>query len=194
MRKGQAEVIEYVFIILLSVFLISVITVVIYNVYAANLKTEIRSNLEQLVLTAADNILKLYDLGKNSKATAGQDSSVKISEINLGFPNQISGRSYEIILTEPNLVWQNVGNITIGGQEITPVTTTSGAKIIARTLQDPEITVERDLPNMDVSLQGKCENGENCTLSYYRFNYSATTTDKITLGKEEIFINIEGIS
>jgi hypothetical protein len=50
------------------------------------------------------------------------------------------------------------------------------------------------VPNIDVSLQGGCKNGQNCTLSYYRYNSSATVNDKIVLGKEEILIKIESIS
>jgi len=194
MQKGQAEIIEYVIIILLSVFLISAITIIVYNIYDSNLRSEIKDNLDQITLTTTDNIVKLYDQGKNSKATVAQDSSVKIAEINLNFPASISGRNYEVILTESNLIWQNIGNISIGGQEILPSLTTPGAKIIARTLQDPEVTVERDVPNIDISLQGRSKNGQNCTLSYYRYNSSSIVTDKIVLGKEEIFIKIESIS
>lgn len=194
MQKGQAEIIEYVIIILLSVFLLSSVSIVVYNIYYSNLKSEIKNNLDQITLTTADNIVKLYDQGKNSKATVAQDSSVKIAEINLNFPTTISGRNYEVILTEPNLVWQNIGNISIGGQEILPSLITPGAKIIARTLQDPQITVERDVPNIDISLQGRSKNGQDCVLSYYRYNSSAVITDKIVLGREEILIKIESIS
>jgi len=194
MAKGQAEIIENVLIVLFGVMILAAITAVAYNLYSTQLKNEIENNLKQIAVDVSNNILRLYETGKNSQYSPGINESVKLVDVDLKLPSQVSGKNYEIILTEANPLWTHVSNITIDGSAAVSVITSPGAKIILRTTQSPVITVEQEVPNIDVPVQGRSENGLNTTLAYYRYNPDGNIKNKIVLGESDIIIDITSVS
>ena len=194
MRKAQTQLIGYLITILLGIILlVSTIAIVVYF-YEVSLRDEIRKELRELTLQTFDSILKLYEIGKNSNVNPNNYSSILIAESYLILPSSVSNRNYEIILVSPGLHWQTFSNFSVNGKNTSFVEETQVAKIIARTTQDPLEIVEKELPNINIELQGKCENGKEAKLRYYRYNINGSVYDKITLGKAEILINIENIS
>ncbi len=194
MRKAQAQLVGYLITILLGiVLLVSTIAIVVYF-YEVSLRDEIRKELRELTLQTFDSILKLYEIGKNSNVNPNNYSSILIAESYLILPSSVSNRNYEIILVSPGLHWQTLSNFSVNGKNTSFVEETQVAKIIARTTQDPLEIVEKELPNINIELQGKCENGKEAKLRYYRYNVNGSVYDKITLGKAEILIDIENIS
>ena len=194
MRKGQSEIIGNVLIVLFGVIILAAISTVAYNLYTNQLKDEIENNLKQIGVEISDNIMRLYERGKSSKYLPGSNESVRLAEIDLKLPSQVSGRNYEIILIEANPIWIQISNVTVGGSTPPSVITVPGAKVILKTTQDPQVTVEHEIPNIDVPVQGKSSNGLNSTLVYYRYNSTGTTKDKIVFGDYEIIIDIVSVS
>jgi hypothetical protein len=130
---------------------------------------------------------------KDSKAEPSNSSSVLIGETDLKLPAQVSGKNYEIYLVSSNIVWTNIINFTINNQNISTLTRPAKAKVLARTTQDPFVTSEKDIPNVDISVQGKSTNGDNTKLRYYRYNFNGTVYDKIVLGSSNILVDVTNI-
>jgi hypothetical protein len=194
MEKGQAEIIGNILAVLFGVIILAAISTVAYNLYTRQLEDEITNNLKQMGVEVSNNILRLYDRGKNSKYSPGANESVRLAEIDLKLPSQVSGRNYEVILIEANPIWVQISNLTIGGASPPSVITVPGAKVVLRTTQSPKVTVEHEIPNIDVPIQGKSVNGLNSTLAYYRYNSTGGIKDKIVLGDFDIIIDIESVS
>jgi hypothetical protein len=97
-------------------------------------------------------------------------------------------------LVSSNPIWVNVKNFTVDGQNVSTTIKTSGAKVVAKTTQDPFVTVEYDIPNIDISMQGRSANGVESKLRYYRYNLDNIIYDKITLGSSDILIEITSTS
>jgi len=194
MVKGQAEIVENVLIVLFGVIILTAITALAYNLYSTQLKNEIENNLKQIAVDISNNILRLYDMGKNSKYSPSTNEIAKLVDIDLKLPSQVSGRNYEVILIGANLLWTSISNITIDGSATVSVITSPGAKIILRTTQSPVITVEHEIPNIDISVQGRSENGLNTTLAFYRYNSDGSIKNKIVLGAYDIIIDITSVS
>lgn len=193
MEKGQAEVMGNVFAILFGVIILAAITALAYNIYMTQLRNEIENNLKHIGIEVSNNILRLYDTGKNSKFIPEANKTAKLAEINLNLPSQVSGRNYEIILMEANPIWIQISNISVGGRTPASSVTLSGAKIILRTTQSPKVTVEHEIPNVDTPVQGMSENGLNSTLIYYRYDLDGSNKDTIVFGSYDIIISIGGI-
>ncbi|MEM5854319.1 MAG: hypothetical protein QW228_08190 [Candidatus Aenigmatarchaeota archaeon] len=195
MVKGQSEIVENFFTILFGIALLSAISIISYNLYVNHLKGEIENNLRQIGSGISTNLLKLYEIGKNSKFYPEENKSVKIAEVDLKLPSQVSGRNYEVILLQANQIWVQISNISIGGtRPATALVVPGGVKILLRTTQWPVVEVEQELPNVDVLVQGKSENGLNSILSYFRYNFNKTIKDVIVLGYQGIIIDINKVS
>jgi len=190
--KGQAKYIEYILTILLGVIFLVIISSLIYVFYTTSLKQEIRESLKQIALQVSHNILEAYEAGKTLKAQPSNYTSILLNEMDLNLPSSVSRRNYEIFLVSANPVWSTI-NFTVENQSISPIIETPGAKIVAQTTQDPIVSVEHALPNIDVSVQGKSENGRG-ELRYYRYNLNGTIYDTVILGEAEILIAITSIS
>jgi hypothetical protein len=117
-----------------------------------------------------------------------------VSEVNLNLPSQVGRKNYEILLVSASPIWSYITSFTVDGQNVTTVEQTPSSKIIAQTTQDPIVKVEFDIPNIDVLIQGKSENGENGVLKYFRYNFNSTIVDTIILGEPDIIIEITEIS
>lgn len=193
MSKGQAELVEYIMTIAIGLIILTVISTLSYGFYRNAVKADLEKGLTELTIQTDENILKLYKTGKTSKAQPSNSSSILISDVNLNLPSQISKRNYEIYLVGSNPVWLNLINFTLNEQNVSSVTKISGAKVVARTTQDPYVTVERNMPNIEVGVQGRSENGKDSKLTYYRYNANGTVYDKIVLGSS-ILIDVTNIS
>lgn len=195
MGKGQAEVVENVFTIFFGVVILAAISIVAYNLYTNQLRSEIENSLKQVGVEISNNILKLYEIGEKSKYSPRVNETAKLAEIDLNLPSQVSGRNYEIFLISSNPIWVQISGLAIAGiTPEAPIITSPGAIVVLRTTQHPEVTIEQEVPNVDVLVQGKVENGLNSKLSYHRGNFNGTMKDYIVLGEEEIIVNLIKVS
>lgn len=193
MAKGQSEVIENFFTIIFGLTVVAAVAVVAYNLYTTQLKNEIENNLRQIGSGISANMLKLYEIGKNSRVYPEENKSVKLAEVDLRLPTQVSGRNYEVILVQASPIWIQISNITVGAKTVPTIIIPSGVKVILRTTQTPIVEVEQEIPNIDVSVQGKSENGLNCVLSYLRYNKDKKIKDSIVLGYQGLVIDIDKV-
>ena len=175
--------------------IVTVFSTLIYGYYDQVLKSNIRASLKQITIQTALSITKLYNLGKESDATPENSSSIIISDIDLNYPNKISGKNFEVELTSSPGMWNIITSMTISGENMTiRKESTSGAKIIAKTTQRPFVSYEYDVPNVPITLQGKFRSGENDNLRLVRYNYNGLVNDTIVLGEPDIIIGITSIT
>jgi len=191
MVKGQSKIIEYVFVIFLSVIVILAISITVYSFYRVSLENSIRSELEQIAIETSQNIMELYESGKKSNAIPQINSSLLLGEVEMSLPSQVSKRNYRIELVTASDLWIYITNLTINQTNVSAITDTSGAKVIVKTTQDPKVEVEESIPNIDAIIEGMSENG-NGLLRYYRYNLNGNITDAIILGNNDIFIQVTG--
>ena len=192
--KGQTRLIGHILTILFSMLVLASISALIYTFYRAAIEKEVRTELTQVATQIKDNLIKIYDVGKNSKIQPSNYSSVLISETDLNLPDSVAKLNYEVDLITANPLYVDILSVTIGGVNVSGVKNTPGAKIIAKTTQDPIVNVEFDLPNFDTSVQGKVRNGVNDILGYYRHNENSTVYDTVILGQPDIIIRVTSIS
>jgi len=186
--------IEYIFTVLFSVFVIAAIIALVYSFYYASIRSEIQEELKQMAVQAADNVVKLYETAQSSEAVPSNYTSVMISEVDLRLPDSVSKRNYQMLLASSNTLWSSISSFEIGGQNATGIEETGGAKIVVQTLQSPIITVEQDIPNIDIAVMGKSENGQDSKLRYYRHNVNGTIYDTIVLGNSTMLVAMTSTS
>jgi len=192
--KGISKFVDYSFILLSSFIVMTLFTILIYGYYNHELKTNIEVSLKQIAAQTSDSILDLYNRAKESDANPKNSSSVILSSIDLKYPNQISGKNFEVELISSPGIWNQITNITVNSANATIVKeTSSGAKIIVKTKQRPVVSYEYNVPNVPIRLQGKYASGGNDTLSLVRYNYNGTVEDVIVLGNSTIIIGITSI-
>jgi len=194
MTKGQAQIIEYFFTILFGLLLLSSITLIAFTYYNNTIKQQVQGSLRQVAVQISDAVSRVYQTAKDSKNSPSNSSSLLLYKLDVPLPNQVSKRNYEVILVSSSTIFSTVVNITVDNKLVVPRVLSSGAKVIARTLQDPIETVELDIPNVDVQVQGKVTNGVNSTLRYYRYNLNGTIFDSIVIGPYDILINPSTVS
>jgi len=193
MVKAQTQIIGNIFMVLLSVVFLTVISILSYSLYTTQLKSEIENNLRQIGTEISKSIIKLYEIGKNSKYSPNENGSAKLAEIELKLPSRISGKNYEIFLVANPILIQ-ISNISVNESSPPYTLTLYGTKVVLRTTQSPEVFVEVDVPNIGAYVQGKSENGLNSSLAYYRYNLNGTIKDIILLGPQDIIIDIGKVS
>ena len=192
--KGISKFVDYSFILLSSFIVMTLFTMLIYGYYNHELKTNIEVSLKQIAAQTSESILDLYNRAKESDANPKNSSSVILSSIDLKYPNQISGKNFEVELISSPGIWNQITNITVNSDNATIVKeTSSGAKIIVKTKQRPVVSYEYNVPNVPIRLQGKYASGGNDTLSLVRYNYNGTVEDVIVLGNSTIIIGITSI-
>ena len=189
--KGQSELIQYTITILLSVIILISASLIIFTLYDSAVKADIRSSMQQIAAQTADRILKLYEVGKSSRIQPA-NTSVLIAQDSLRLPATISDRKYEIDLIPSSLIWSNIINTTVNNQSALTIINSPSAKVVVKTLSDPIISISYNLPNIDVTVQGKGD-PTNSKLYYYRYNVNSTTFDKIIFGDQSILIDIQSI-
>ncbi len=191
--KGQSRLVSYMLTVLFSILVLTSISALVYTVYRAALDREIRAELTQVATQTKDNLIKIYDSGKNSKIQPTNYTSVLISEVDLNLPDGVAKLNYEIDLISAGSLFSYLTAATIGGVDISGVKDASSAKVIAKTTQDPIVAIEFDLPNLDIGIQGKIRNGLNDVLRYYRYNQNSTIYDAVILGQPDIIIRVTDI-
>ena len=192
--KGQANFIEYIFTILLSVVVVIAITLLVYGFYRNLIENEVKQELRQIVIQTSDQIVRLYDVARASKAQPTNYTSLLLSEVDLNLPRQASNKNYDVLLVSSSQLVSIISLVTIDGLNVSNTVSGANAKVVARTNDDPEIEVEYDIPNIDVSVQGKASDGVNATLRYYRYNINGVLYDTIVLGPYDILVRLSGVS
>lgn len=192
--KGISNFVSYTFTILFGFTILILFSSLIYSFYDQVLKNSITANLKQISIQTADEIIKLYNLGKEFKTNPANSKSIVISNITLDYPEKVGDKSYEVELLSSPGIWNSVTNFTVDGRNATIIKETeSSSKIIVKTTQRPFITYEYDLPNMPIILQGKFRSGEKDNLKLVRYNYNGTIEDRIILGESDIIVGITSI-
>jgi len=193
--RGVSEFISYTFIILLSFVALTIFVTLIYGYYNHITETNIQVSLKQIAAQTADDILYLYDQGKESDATPLNSTSIILSTVDLNYPNQVGNRNFEVELVSSPGIWNVITNLTIGGMNVTiRKESTSGAKVIAKITQRPIVSYEHAVANVPIVLQGKYRSGGNDTLRLVRYNYNGALEDVIILGNSSIIIGITSIN
>ena len=190
MSKGQASLIEHVMTIFLGVIVMISLVALVYSFYINAIKTEVRESLRQIALYTSENIIKIYNHAKLAKVQPSNQTSTLITEIDLNLPADVSKRNYEVYLVSSSSLWTVIRNFTVGNQNISFSVEDSGAKIVARTTQDPIVTVEQNIPNIDIDVQGISINGKDAKLRYYSYNINGTAYNLIVLGEPDILAQI----
>jgi len=192
-KKAQANLIQYVLVTLFSVLVLVSVSSIFYTFYTNSMKVEIRETLTQLAVQTSGSIVTIYNDAKSTKYSPANYTSIMIKEVDMKFPTSVSNRNYEISLVSPSQLWASLAAVTIGGKNVSVVPQTSGAKVVAKTTQDPKITVEYDIPNLDLDVMGTSKNGIDTSLKYYRYNINGTTYDIIVLSEAGILAKITGV-
>ncbi len=193
--KGISEFANYLFIILFGFVVMILFTTLIYGYYENVLKMNIQVSLKQIASQTSDTILYLYEKSKESNSNPKNSSSITLSNIVLNYPNQVSGKNFELELVSSSGIWNQVSNVTINNLNVTIMKeTSSGAKIIAKTRQKPIVIYEYDVPNVPIKIQGKYTSGGNDTLRLVRYNYNDNVEDVIILGNSSVIIEITTIN
>jgi len=192
--KGVSNFITYAITILLGFLIVTTFSLLIYGYYDRVSKSNIESSLKQLCIQTVISIIDLYNKGEESDVNPENSSSIILSEIDLNYPDRVSGNNFEVELVSSPGIWNAILNLTIDN-ESTEIKkeTSSGAKIIARTTQRPFVSHEYDIPNIPIVLQGKFKSGENDTLRLVRYNYNGNIQDVIILGESDIIIRVTNI-
>lgn len=180
-------------------FVLVSISLLFFSLQNTAIENNIRGSLTQLAVQTSDGIIRLHDTSKDSKVSPTTNSSVLISTLDMNFPVDVGKRNYRIRIISASSIWAQVTSINADGTNITTtsgslIETTSVAKVIAESLQEPLVKVEYDIPNIGVSIQGFSENGLYDELKYYRINFNGTVTDKIVLGNSTLLIDLRTVS
>lgn len=198
-NKAQAVFYEYALIVLVGMFALVTVALLFFSLQNRAIENDIRASLTQLAIQTSDSIVRLYDTSKDSKVSPSTNSSVLISTMDLRLPTDVSNRNYRIQIVSANSIWTQVTLVQSDGSNITTtngslIETTSAAKVVAETLQDPKVTLEHVIPNIAANIQGFSENGLHDKLKYYRVNFNGTVTDTIVLGDSTLWIDLRTVS
>lgn len=191
--KGQSRFVEYTLTVLFSILVLSSISALIYTLYRAVIEREVNAELTQVATQVKDSLVKIYAVAKDSNLQPENTTSVLVNELDLNLPDSVANLNYEVSLITANPLYAYITNASIDGQNISISKGNPGAKVVATTTQDPVVRVEFDLPNFDITIQGKTRNGLNDVLKYYRYNQNSTIYDTVILGQPDIIIRIVNI-
>jgi len=193
-KKGQGKFIEYLMTVILSMLVLVAVTTMVNTFYLNALEANIQQSLDQLASQVSNEIVRYHQFAKEVKTQPQINSSVLLYETTLKLPNTISSRNYEIILATSNPFWISITVSNISNVNMTPITRTPGAKVVARTTQDPIVSVEKDIPNIDMDVEGIVQNGVSATLRYYKFNTQNVIYNVVTFGEPGIITKITSVT
>jgi len=192
--KGVSSFIKYSLTVLIGFLILTFFVALINNYYKQVSESNLKEGLKEVALQTANAITQLYDVAKKTNARPENSSSITISSMNLNYPDNINGKSFEVDLVSSPGIWNLVMNITINGKNVTIMKeTNSGSKVIVKTIQKPFVEYEYELPNMPLILEGKFKSGGNSTLKLVRFNFNGTINDCIILGDSSIIVGVTNI-
>ena len=193
--KGVSNFITYSITVLLGFLVLTSFSLLIYGYYDQVSKTNMEVSLKQVCIQTLTGIIDLYNKGKDSDVIPENSSSIILSEIDLNYPDKISGKNFEVELISSPGIWNTISNLSIDGENVKiRKETSSGFKIIARATQRPFVEYEYDVPNIPIVLQGKFTPGENDILRIVRYNYNGQIQEVIILGESDLIIGISTIN
>jgi hypothetical protein len=192
--KGVAPMVSYVLAVLVAVVVISGVAVLLNNFYTLLLEDEIKRELTQVSAQTSSKVTEIYSIAKASRSSPGNQSSVLLAESKLNLPDRVALREYKITLLSASQVASLLSNVTLNGGNVSTESTVQVGRIIAETTQDPAVSVEYDVPSIDVDLQGRTLDPQNATMRYYRYNPNGTITDVIVLGDSSLIGQIASMS
>ncbi|MEM5790825.1 MAG: hypothetical protein QXP77_02150 [Candidatus Aenigmatarchaeota archaeon] len=193
MRKSQVSFLDFLLATLLSIAVLISIYSISTAVYRRWLIDQLKADLKFASLRISNEIIKAYGVAREVSYLPENFSAFLIYEKDLELPDCLKGRNYEIYLTSANQIWISITNISSEGKKIGANINTGGIKLIARTIQDPEVSVEINLPNIDVITEGKIESGRNYNLKYYRANLNGEIFEFALIGNYNILAKITNI-
>ena len=192
--KGVVPLISYVLAVLVAVIVISGVAFLLDDFYSLLIEDEIKRELTQVSAQASYKVTEIYSIAKASRSSPGNQSSILLAEAKLNLPDRVALHEYKITLLSANQVASMLSNVTLNGQNVSTDNAAQVGKIIAETTQDPVVSVEYDLPSVDVDLQGRTIDPKNATMRYYRYNPNGTVTDVIVLGDSSLIGQIASLS
>ena len=158
--KGVSSFIKYSLTVLIGFLILTFFVALINNYYKQVSESNLKEGLKEVALQTANAITQLYDVAKKTNARPENSSSITISSMNLNYPDNINGKSFEVDLVSSPGIWNLVMNITINGKNVTIMKeTNSGSKVIVKTIQKPFVEYEYELPNLPLILEGKFKSG-----------------------------------
>ena len=184
--KGISSIIGYTLALLISVVVISVITILIFNIQDQIIEDQVRRDLTQVSSQTSEKITDLYTLTRFSKTTPGNSTSILLADVSLNLPSDVADRSYRLKLLSAAQVLSQIENVTMGGENVTTQNNPPLGKIIAETTEEPFVSVEYNIPSIDIDIQGSVGDPNNATLKYYRYNPNGTVLDVIVLGDPQL--------
>lgn len=190
--KGISSFIEYTLVIALGAVLLSIAAYMAYSFYNTALENSVRNELKQVAIQTSESVLKLYEIGKNSKINPPLNATVLIATETIPLPSDLAGKNYKITLVPSSTLWAAINNITVN-QVTMPYTTATNANVQAESTQYPLVSVTQDMPNLDIYVQGSSRI-TNSTLAYYRYNINGNISDVIMLGTSNVFIQVQEVS
>jgi hypothetical protein len=191
--KGVSKFVEFVITIALSVLLLTVVGSLLFSYYSTTLQENIRRELRDVGLLVSNSILRLYESSKNSKLFPNLNQSILLSSLKLELPERVSNRRYEVVIVSKLGIWGILESLEIDNQSVITIYEPGKVLILARTLENPEIEVKVEVPNIEAYLQGRTQGGETY-LYYYRHNFNSTIYDRILLGQQDFWVEIEEVS
>ena len=151
--KGISLFFSYITAIIVSIIVISSITLIFFNIQKNITENQIKKDFVQLSNIISSKITLIYNSAEFSKYSKFSNNSIKLSEIKLNLPEKIGNRNYKISLSKNNLQ----------------------TMIIIETVEDPIISIEYYIPNIDINIQGDTFNPHNTKLKYIRYNENNNT-------------------
>lgn len=192
--KGVSPLISYVLAVLLAVLVISAVAVLVTGFYNTIIQDEVRRELTQVAAQASSKITEIYSISKVSKASPANSSAILIGDLQLNLPAKVASRSYQLTLLSSNQVASILANLTVNGQNVSSTSTPQTGKIVAETTEDPFVSVEYDVPSIDVDMQGRSDSPTNATLRYYRYNPNGTVIDTVLIGDYTLLGQVATVS
>jgi hypothetical protein len=192
--RGQAKFIEYLMTVIFGMLVLVALSAMIRTFYENALRASITQSIDQLATQVSNEIVKYYQFAKEIKTQPKVNSSLLLYETTLKLPATISNSNYEIILATSNPFWISITASNVSGINMTPVTRTSGAKVIVRTTQTPIVSVEKDIPNVELDVEGSLQNGVGATLRYYKFNTGNAVYNMVVLGGYDVLAKITSVT
>jgi hypothetical protein len=193
-KKGQAVLLEYIMTVVFSMLVLVAMTAMVRTFYENAMKANIQQSIDQLASQVSNEIVKYYQFAKEIKTQPKVNSSSLLYETTLKLPSTISNRNYEIVLATSNPFWISITTSNLSSVSMLPIIRTSGAKVIVRTTQDPIVSVEKDIPNIEMDVEGSVQNGVGAVLRYYKFSTWNATYNMIVLGDYGILTKITSIT
>ena len=192
--KGISAIIGYTLAVLISVIVISIVSILIFDIQAKIVEDQVKRDLSQVSSQTSEKITDLYTLTRFSKTSPGNSTSILLADVTLNLPSKVASKSYKLKLLSAAEVLSQIENVTMGEENVTTQNSPPLGKIVAQTTEEPFVTVEYDIPSIDIDIQGSVGDPTNASLKYYRYNPNGTVLDVIVLGDPGLLGQVTQVS